>query len=258
MNEFEFDYDRAAEEFLNRQDVADLLPRCSALFIDEAQDMGPSTLKLLLSVVEQADITDPNSRSAHIFYDNAQNVYARKTPKWSEFGLDLRGRSTIMRESFRATRPIAELALNILNRLISEEQRQEQQELFERGLIEKHAREGEEWLNVRFNEINGPKPICRLFHSRSDEVEVMFAHLKHLILHDEILPQDISVIYNGKVAVQILQSQLSPRLAEIGVELSVQVNRPFERRENTLVVTTSHSYKGYESEVLLSLAWTSL
>jgi len=29
---------------------------------------------LLLSIVEQTDAEDPNSRSAHIFYDNAQNI----------------------------------------------------------------------------------------------------------------------------------------------------------------------------------------
>ena len=40
-------------------------------------------------------------------------------------------------------------------------------------------------------------------------------------------------------------------MAEIGVELSVQKNRPIERLENTLIVTTSHSYKGHESEVLI-------
>jgi len=40
-------------------------------------------------------------------------------------------------------------------------------------------------------------------------------------------------------------------MSKIGVELSVQTNRPFERQPNTLVVTTSHSYKGYESEVVM-------
>ncbi len=29
------------------------------------------------------------------------------------------------------------------------------------------------------------------------------------------------------------------------------MNRPYERRDNTLVFTTSHSYKGYESEVVM-------
>lgn len=251
MDDFDFDYDRAAEEFLNRQDAAELLPRCSALFIDEAQDMGPSTLKLLLSIVEQTDADDPNSRSAHIFYDNAQNIYGRKTPKWSEFGLDMRGRSTIMRESFRSTTPIAELAVNVLHRLTPPDQRQDQNELMGMGLIEKSQRNGEEWLRVRFNQIEGPKPIFHAFDNRSDELDNIAGHLKHLIQKEGISPTDICVIYNGKSVVQLLESKLKPKLAEIGVELSVQTNRPFERQENTLVVTTSHSYKGYESEVVM-------
>ncbi len=251
MDDFEFNYDRAAEEFLNRQDLAELLPRCSALFIDEAQDMGPSTLKLLLSVVEQTDANDTNSRSAHIFYDNAQNIYGRKPPKWSEFGLDLRGRSTIMRESFRSTTPIAELAVNVLHRLTPADQRQDQKELMGMGLIEKGERNGEDWLRVRFNQIDGPKPIFHAFDSRNGEIDAIASHLKHLIQKEGISPKDICIIYNGKLAVQLLESTLRPRLAEFGVELSVQTNRPFERRENTLIVTTSHSYKGYESEVIM-------
>ncbi|MDX1930101.1 MAG: AAA domain-containing protein, partial [Pirellulaceae bacterium] len=251
MDDFEFDYDRAAEEFLNRQDQVGLLPRCSALFIDEAQDMGPSTLKLLLSVVEQSDAADPNSRSAHIFYDNAQNIYGRKTPKWSDFGLDMRGRSTIMRESFRATMPIAELAVNVLHRLLPAEQHRDQIELVELGLIEKSLRDGEEWLRVKFNQIDGPKPLFRVFDNRNDELDSIAVHLKYLIQQEGILPSDICVIYNSKTVVQLLEARLRPKLAEIGVELSVQTNRPFERQENTLVVTTSHSYKGYESEVIV-------
>ena len=153
MEQFEFDYDRAAEEFLNRQNASDLLPRCTALFIEEAQDMGPSTLRLLLSLVEQSDPDDQNSRAAHIFYDNAQNIYGRKTPTWSEFGLDMRGRSTIMRESFRSTKPITELAVNVLNRLSDEEARKDHKELVNLGLIESTTRAGEAWLNVRYNQI---------------------------------------------------------------------------------------------------------
>lgn len=251
MNLFEFDYDRAAEEFLNRQDVTDLLPRCSALFIDEAQDMGPSTLKLLLSLVEQTDSEDPNSRSAHIFYDNAQNIYGRKTPKWSEFGLDMRGRSTIMRESFRSTTPITELAVNILHRLTPSDNRQDQKELMDMGLIKQSERGGKEWFEVRYNQIDGPKPIFHSFDNRNDELESIAKHLTHLITIEKISPCDICLIYNSKSIVQLLESKLRPKMAEIGVELSVQKNRPFERQANTLVVTTSHSYKGYESEVVM-------
>ncbi len=251
MEPFAFDYDRAAEEFLNRQNVVELLPRCSALFIDEAQDMGPSTLKLLLSLVEQVDENDQNSRSAHIFYDNAQNIYGRKTPKWSEFGLDMRGRSTIMRESFRSTRPITELAVNVLHRLMPPGELQDQNELLDLGLVEQCERNGIEWLRVRYNQIDGPKPILRTFDNRAAEFDSIASHLIHLIQKEGISPSDICVIYNGRAVVQRLETMLGPRMAEIGVELSVQTNRGFQRQENTLVVTTSHSYKGYESEVVL-------
>ncbi|TWU45315.1 RecBCD enzyme subunit RecD [Novipirellula aureliae] len=215
-----------------------------------AQDMGPATLRLLLSIVEKSDENDANSRSAHIFYDNAQNVYDTKTPKWSEFGLDMRGRSTIMRESFRSTTPITELAVNVLSRLSESSTRQEQQELLQLGLLEKTDRNGEEWLRVRYNQIDGPKPIYHSFDNRSQEMASIAGHLKHLIQKDGISPTDICILYNGRVQ-NILQSSLAPALAEIGVELSFQKNRSFERQPNTLIATTPHSFKGYESEAIV-------
>ncbi|MEL6106089.1 MAG: AAA domain-containing protein [Planctomycetota bacterium] len=250
IESFGFDYDRAAEEFLNRKDASEILPRCSALFIDEAQDMGPSTLRLLLSVVEQSDGEDPNSRSAHIFFDNAQNVYGTKTPKWSEFGLDMRGRSTIMRESFRSTKPITELAVNILDRLSVEGECHDQQELLSLGLLKRVSRNGDEWLDVGFSQVDGPKPIYNGFATRSQEMASIAGHLRYLIEKDGISPTDICVIYNGRAS-GILESELAPKLAEIGVELSFQKNRSFERKQNTLVATTAASYKGYESEVVV-------
>lgn len=251
MDTFEFEYDRAAEEFLNRQEEAAILPRCQALFIDEAQDMGPNTLRLLLSLVEQTSQDDRNSRSAHIFFDNAQNIYGRKTPKWSDFGLDLRGRSTIMRESFRSTQPITELAVNLLHRLSPESDLHDHKELISLGLIERTERGGEEWLRVRFNQVQGPKPFLQKFESRDEEMTALGKHIVHMISKEGVSASDICLIYNGKSVVRLLEASLAPRLAEIGVELSVQTNRPFERQPNTLLVTTSHSYKGYDAEVVL-------
>ena len=251
MERFEFDYDRAAEEFQNCHDFDQLLPRCTALFIDEAQDMGPSTLRLLLSLVEQGDPDDENSRSAHIFYDNAQNIYGRKTPKWSEFGLDMRGRSTIMRESFRSTKPITEFAVNVLDKLSTEHKREDQKELERLELIESTKRDGDDWLNVRYNKTHGLPPIFHSFENRNEEIERIGKHIRHLTLEDAVRPTDICIIYNGKRIAEDLQRKLAPVLAQFGIELSLQKNRPFERNNNTLVMTTSHSFKGYESEVVI-------
>lgn len=251
MDTFEFEYDRAAEEFLNRQEEAAILPRCQALFIDEAQDMGPNTLRLLLSLVELTNQEDRNSRSAHIFFDNAQNIYGRKTPKWSEFGLDMRGRSTIMRESFRSTQPITELAVNLLHRLSPESDLHDHKELVSLGLIERTERGSEEWLRVRFNQVQGPKPFFQWFDSRDAEMMALGNDITRLVKKEGVAAADICLIYNGKAAVRLLETKLAPSLAEIGVELSVQTNRPFERQSNTLLVTTSHSYEGYDAEVVL-------
>jgi superfamily I DNA/RNA helicase len=250
MDAFGFDYDRAAAEFLNREDASKLLPRCTALFIDEAQDMGASTIKLLLSIVEQADESDANSRPAHIFYDNAQNIYGTKTPKWSDLGIDLRGRTTIMRESFRSTKPITELAVNVLHRLTDSTDREDQKELLSMGMLEQTSRRGEEWFHVRFNQVNGPKPIFRTYNTASEEIDGICSHLKFLIQQERISPNDICLIYNGKGR-NLLEERLAPKLLELDVELSVQTNRTFERQPNTLIATTPHSYKGYESEVVL-------
>lgn len=251
MEEYGHQYDKAAEEFLNRQDVSKLLPRCNALFIDEAQDMGPITLKLLLLLVEKTDEADENSRSAHIFYDNAQNIYDRGTPKWSEFGLDMRGRSTIMKESFRSTNPITELAVNVLHRLSPLSESQDHKELLSRGLMEVTKREDQEWLKVRFNQVNGPKPIFRKFPTVDAELEMIGIHLTHLINEERVSPDDIVLIYNGSFVADLLLEKLRPKMTAIGVELSVQTNRAFERHPNTLIITTPHSYKGYDAEVVV-------
>ncbi len=251
MDAFDFDYDRAAKEFLNRQDVAELLPRCDALFIDEAQDMGPSTLKLLLAMVQLSDPANNNSRSANIFYDNAQNIYGRGTPRWSDFGIDMRGRSTVMKESFRSTHPITEFAVNVLYRLLPSSVPRERRGLLSMGLMERCKRKGQEWIKVRFNQVHGPKPIFRKFPNVEAELQSIGNHLTYLITKEGVSPADICLIYNGQSAVKLLEAKLGPRMAELGVELSVQTSRRFERQANTLVVTTSHSFKGYEAEVVL-------
>lgn len=251
MQTFGFEYDQAAEAYLSRISNQMIAPRCDALFIDEAQDMGPSTLKLLSSIVRRADASDENSRSINIFYDNAQNIYGRSTPKWSELGLDMRGRSTVMKESFRSTRPITEFALNVLYRLQPPGTSPDHKELVTRGLIERSARKGAEWWNVRFNQVDGPKPEFYRYASLQEEFEAVGDYCRELICVQGVQPSDICLIYNGANIPHWLRKSMMPRLSGTGVELSVQTNKPFDRGGNILLATTSHSFKGYDSEVVI-------
>jgi superfamily I DNA/RNA helicase len=119
------------------------------------------------------------------------------------------------------------------------------------GLIERTVRGHQEWLCVRFNQVQGPKPFLQKFDSLDAEMTDLGNHIAHLITKEGVSPSDICLIYNGRSVVRLLEPKLAPRLAGLGVELSVQPNRSFERHPNTLLVTTSHSYKGYDAEVVL-------
>lgn len=248
---FKFEYDDAAAAYLDQVSKDDIRPRCDALFIDEAQDMGPSTMKLLSAIVKQQDEEDENSRAINIFYDNAQNIYGRSTPKWSEFGLDMRGRSTVMKESFRSTKPITEFALNVLYRLQPPESNPDHKELVTRGLIEKTKRDEADWWKVRFNQVDGPKPEFRQYTNLEQEFDAVGDYCRELIVDHAVQPSDICLIYNGSNIPNWLKKRTIPKLEGLGVELSVQRNKPYQRGNHILLATTSHSFKGYDSEIVI-------
>jgi hypothetical protein len=246
-----FDYNGAAKIYLARNAVPSLPSVCHAMFIDEAQDLGPSALELLTHLVIQSDGSNANTRSVNIFYDNAQNLYGRPTPKWSEMGLDMRGRSVVMHESFRSTKPITEFALNVLYRLQPDEKSGDHGELIDRGLIERIDRGGEEWWNVRFNQTDGPSPIVRQFTEIRAEFDALGSQLVSWIANDGVQPNDICVLYNSDAAKDGLEMQVAAKLRTIDARLEVQVSKAFTRDANTVVASTAHSFKGYEAEIVV-------
>ena len=253
VTRFQFDYNRAAEEFLNRVTLSRIEQRCDALFIDEAQDMGPETLRLLFSLVRSKDLSDPNSRPAHVFYDDAQNIYNQKRPTWSDFGLDVRGRSTVMRESFRSTRPIMELAVNVSHRLNGRKLSPENVDLVRESLLIESTRDGQPWLEVNYNETTGQKPFFELCSTDDQQLELISRHLTHLIAAEEVQPNDICILYNGKTFAEQVLAKVGPALRSmpLEVELSQQTSQTFQRRSNTVLLTTPNSFKGFEAEVIL-------
>lgn len=246
-----YDYDGAAKAYLDKMPADRIAHRCEAIFIDEAQDMGSNTLRLLSALVRKTDPKDENSRSVNIFYDNAQNIYGRSMPKWSDFDLDMRGRSTIMKESFRSTRPIVELALNVLYRLQPPETNQDHKELVESGLVEEAKRNNAKWWNVRFNQVHGPKPVLHEYDNMDQEFEAIGRYCRELIEKQKVLPSDIALIYNGKNVPGLLQRKTMSQLKGLGLELLVKPDNPQQRSPKTLLATTTHSFKGFDAEIVI-------
>lgn len=251
LRPYEFDYDKAAEHYLQRRPVEGIPARCHALFIDEAQDMGPNTLKLLSALVQQTDPGDPKSRSINIFYDNAQNIYGRSTPRWSEIGLDMVGRSTVMKESFRSTVPITEFALNLLYRLQPPTSDLDHKELVKRGLIESTRRNGKEWWQVRFNQVDGPSPVFKQFASLEAQVSAIADQVYRWVQDEGVRPRDICVLCADKAHGERIADETSDRLKQLGARAVYQAGQAFDPDDMTVPVTTSHSFKGYDAEVVV-------
>jgi curved DNA-binding protein CbpA len=247
----QFDYDAKSALYLQHFSSSQIEPRCAAMFVDEAQDMGSNTLRLLAALVAQSDPRDPNSRAMNIFYDNAQNVYGRSTPKWSDLGLDMRGRSTVMRESFRSTQPITEYALNVLYELQPPDGDPEHRELVDRQLIEKHAVNGHDWWKVRFAQTNGPVPVLKRFSSLDGQINAISNQIIQWVKDEAITPGDICLLYNGSDVKDAINSRLSASLSQQGIALELLTGRHVQLDSNRILATTTHSFKGYDAEIVV-------
>ena len=246
-----FDYDRGAASLLSAMSGKGITPRCDALFVDEAQDMGPQTIRLLHELVRPSEADANGGRAINIFYDNAQDIYGRGTPAWTTLGINIRGRSTIMKEGFRSTRAISEVALNVLFALRPPDENPDHVEMLSLGLIEPVQRGGAAWWNVCFNQIDGPCPELRVSRSLELEMVAISDYIEFLIQRECVRPSDICIIYNSALVRNRIERQLSRRMRSIGVDLSLQANRNFQRADNTLIATTANSFKGFDAEVVI-------
>ena len=106
-----------------------------------------------------------------VFYDNAQNIYRRATPNWKALGLDMRGRSDVMRESFRTTRPILELALNLCDRLRPLERDPDIREQLRLGLLDKRVRELHHKLVLSQNILQEERDLVKYLREKIQDYE---------------------------------------------------------------------------------------
>jgi superfamily I DNA/RNA helicase len=246
-----FDYDAIATEYLLHKGDAAIVPRCSALFVDEAQDMGSNTLRLLSLLVEPKRNAAQNHRAVNLFYDNAQDIYGRGTPTWSHIGLDMQGRSTVMKESFRSTKPISEFALNVLYSLKPPIGDRDHDELVRRGLIEQIAQGGANWWKVRFNQIDGPRPTVASHATTGKQFLAVGDYLHELIAVEGVRPEDICLLYIGKPVKEAIEGEIADRLKPLKVNVEVRTGQSMRRSPGTVLATTPHSFKGYDSEVIV-------
>lgn len=169
------------------------------ILVDEAQDLEPDELRVLLELCG----SDPRTgdRNVVAFYDDAQNVYGRTRPVWNDLGIHARGRTFVMKTCFRNTRQIVEFAFNVLlgTGATSDERVRTRRfadiaYLSELGLV----REEGDLVEVRFAERDdGDLPEVRAFATRDAEIDWIAGEIHDLVMRQHVRPEDILVVAEG-------------------------------------------------------------
>lgn len=226
-----------------------------AIYVDEGQDLFEEEFVLLLKFLK----TDPNTglKNIVIFYDDAQNLYGRPRPTWNRLGIEVTGRTRVMKKCFRNTKQIVEFAFNLLLGAKSEIRVRTRgfadiETLKEGGLV----RELPDRWEVNFAERLGELPKVALFGSREEEKAWVERTVLELITEQAVRPRDILLVADMPQEFESVASALLDRCNEIQ-----RVIKPFGKGDNSerdrfifedgcLTLATVQAAKGYDSPVV--------
>jgi superfamily I DNA and RNA helicase len=230
-----------------------------AIFVDEGQDFESDEYGLLLDLIKPHPQT--GEKPLIIFYDDAQNLYARLRPNWKHVGIDVqRGdRARVMKECFRNTREIVELAFNILlgsqappNMRVQTRTYADVNFLKQGGLVEEHG----DHFRVRFAERTFRKPTVNKFRYRSEEKEWIASEVVRLVDEEQVRPEDILILFHRSQDFEDLPNVIAAKAKNGAVKGFVQ---PYAQnpdrdqyifREGHLTISTTHGAKGYDAQIV--------
>lgn len=225
-------------------------PRVDVLYVDEAQDLGEKALRALLGTVKPRASSSDRGQGVlpvRIFYDDAQQLYDRGRPNWLQLGLDLRGRSIVMRDGYRSTRPIGELALNVYARL-SGARPAPLRELVDDQLVEEDDVDGRPVFRSLHHAVDGLPPWCRSFERFEDEAEHVADQLATVLEAQRVPPGAVKIIRMNLDAARrgVLLASLRRRAPVRELQTG---EAPTEDSPHVEVVTP-HAIKGFDAEIV--------
>lgn len=253
--------DNPVTHYLEEWDAsADNKPMFDAIFVDEGQDIDGDEYRLLYKLIKPNPKKEED-KNLIVFYDDAQNIYARRIPTWKDFGINVVGRSQVMETCFRNTKEIVELAFNVLVGTQLPTNRQTGTRLFvdladlrKRGLVAEHSTH----IEVNFAERRFEPPVVKGFFSEGDEEDWLVEQIRELIVDENVRPEDILVLIHKGHVFQNLREKLRAQIASNYLEgfILPHTRNPDEKsqhifQENHLTISTPHSAKGYDAHVVL-------
>jgi hypothetical protein len=220
------------------------------IYVDEAQDLHPDEFRVLLKFLRPSG----DQRNLVVFYDDAQNIYGLPRPTWSDLGIDVVGRSFVMKECFRNSCEIIQLAFNVLLGSKADTARvgtrifADAAELERQGLV---TRTDAGCYRTHFAERCGEKPRVHRFPSREEEVAWLIDEVRRLVEKEHVRPHDILIMYGTHDVGHLLEEalrQCSKRIRGVS-QPHIEKNDEFILREGQITSTTVYNAKGYDAPI---------
>ena len=249
-----------AARYLNALDVADPArldaARFDAIYVDEGQDFADDEYRVLARLCRPGPGGEPD---LYVFYDDAQNLYGHRRPTWAALGIHVvGGRSAVMAECFRNTRPIVESAFNVLYGSHAPAGSAVPTRAFaDLAYLEEHklvVREGPTW-RTRFARRAGREPTVTFAGHRAAETAAVLDRLRWLLGEQRVRPEDVLVLTpRGDRMDELAAAVAAARLPGVDRVRAPQ-SRPDRDRLLTargeVAVSTVKSAKGYDAPCVL-------
>ena len=234
-------------------------PLFDAVFVDEGQDLEGEELALLHDLVKDDPIM--LERNLIVFYDDAQNLYARPRPNWRSLCIEMSGgRSTVMRRCFRNTREIVELAYNVLlGSAAPEAVRVQTRTYADTGYLEQAKLISEQpgYVKVHFAERSLAQPVVKSFPNLADEKHWVATEIARLVRDERVRLEDILVLFRDAESFK----DLPGRIRQQQVPELKGFFRPYHRggkgdhdryilSPGQLTLSTVYGAKGYDAHVV--------
>ncbi len=197
-----------------------------AILIDEAQDFAPSWFRVAFGMVK------PETNMIFITGDGAQRIY-RRDFTWKELGLVITAQNShILRRSYRSTREIIEVALDVIQN--SPE------------LMTELEDAGDAFMDTEDDYVefrHGPLPVLRAFESSMEEYDWIADEILSLSKEEYSL-KDIAILHRRREGVKEVAQALHRREITCDSVTATDATKP------AVTTSTFHSAKGLEFEIV--------
>lgn len=194
-------------------------PRYSNIVVDEGQDFSDNAYRLLRSLAGEEHPND-----LFIVGDSHQRIY-RNHPTLSKCGINVRGRSSILKINYRTTEEIRKYAFALLNGISFDD-------------LDEDADLGDKCQSLT----HGEKPVIENFKDASAEFDYLLSEVNRL-KDNGIALNDICIVARTKKLVEDYIAQFT----KAGVRsYAIKRNKSDDRNYDGLRVATMHRVKGLE------------